>query len=195
MADIKIEVQLPKYEQFDDYLEIVINFGYITLFASAFPLAPLLTLIFHWMELESDKWKIMNVYQRPVPYKQSGIGSWLSVLNHMSIMAILTNIFLFAFASHKITEFFPSLFLDDHGGHVDPTLFTAGPTAKLGKGRYVIAVVFLIENLMFLTVYLIRNYVKYCKSLDWVDTYQRRKLQKLKINTYKKKELQLQQSS
>jgi anoctamin-10 len=62
IANIKTEIQLPKYEQFDDYLEIVINFGYITLFASAFPIAPLLTLAFHWMEMESDKWKIRNVY-------------------------------------------------------------------------------------------------------------------------------------
>ncbi len=146
-------------------------------------MAPILTLIFHWMELESDKWKIMNVYQRPVPYKQSGIGSWLNVLNIMSIIAILTNIFLFAFASHKITEFFPSLFLDDHGGHVDESLLSGGPTAKMGKGRYVIAVVFIIENLMFLVVIIIRNYVKYCKTIDWVDVYERRRMQKLKINS------------
>jgi hypothetical protein len=36
----------------------------------------------------------------------------------MSILSILTNIFLFAFASHKIAEFFPSLFVDEHN-HLD----------------------------------------------------------------------------
>lgn len=110
MAHIKTELQLSKYEQFDDYLEIVINFGYITLFASAFPLAPLLTLLFHSIELQADKWKIYNLYQRPLPYKQNTIGAWKTVLNVMSIIAILTNIFLFAFSSHQIEEFFPFLF-------------------------------------------------------------------------------------
>jgi len=43
---------MPKYEEFDDYLEIIINFGYITLFASAFPLAPFYTLIFHYIEIK-----------------------------------------------------------------------------------------------------------------------------------------------
>lgn len=114
ISRIKVEMQLEKYEQFDDYLEIVINFGYITLFASAFPIAPLFTILFHWMEYQSDRWKIKNVFQRPMPSKQSGIGSWLSVLNIMSVMSLLTNIFLFAFASHKIAEFFPSLFVDEH---------------------------------------------------------------------------------
>jgi hypothetical protein len=46
----------------------------------------------------------------------------------MSVIAILTNIFLFAFASHKITEFFPSLFLDDHGNAADED-HSGGPTA------------------------------------------------------------------
>jgi len=60
--DLLLELQLPKYEQFDDYLEIVINFGYITLFAAAFPYAPLLVYFFNAIELFSDKRKIYYLY-------------------------------------------------------------------------------------------------------------------------------------
>lgn len=106
----KVEIELPKYEDFDDYLEIIINFGYITLFASAFPMAPLYTLIFHYVEIKQDIWKLYNVYQRPLPFKVNGLGSWLGVMNIMSIIAIMSNIVLVAFASHQIIEFFPWIF-------------------------------------------------------------------------------------
>lgn len=35
----------PHYEQFDDFLEMVIEFGYVTLFASAFPLAAAMSVV------------------------------------------------------------------------------------------------------------------------------------------------------
>lgn len=57
-----VELKLPKYEQFDDYLEIVINFGYISLFAASFPYAPLLVYVFNAIELFSDKRKIFYLY-------------------------------------------------------------------------------------------------------------------------------------
>lgn len=57
-----IEIALPEHQIFDDYLEIVINFGYLTLFASASHLAPLVFYFFHWLELKSDTYKIYNTY-------------------------------------------------------------------------------------------------------------------------------------
>ena len=62
-----LETTLSEYEGFDDYLEIVINFAYITLFASAFPLAPALILLFHFIESLSDRFKVLTIYKRPFP--------------------------------------------------------------------------------------------------------------------------------
>ncbi len=63
-----IEIELPEYSQFDDFLEIVINFGYLTLFASVIPLTPLFIYIFHFLELKSDLYKIKNLHRRSIPY-------------------------------------------------------------------------------------------------------------------------------
>lgn len=45
---------------------------------------------------------------------------------------------------------------------------------------------------MFLIVIILRNYVKYNKNIDWVDVYQRRRMQKMKINTKLKSQLNQQ---
>lgn len=55
------EVGMDEYEVFDDYIEMLINFGYITLFASAFPLASFVTIFAHVVEYRSDCWKLRLV--------------------------------------------------------------------------------------------------------------------------------------
>lgn len=46
---------------------MVIAFGYVTLFASAFPLSAPLTIVCIWVERASDLWGFGNV--RPYPPK------------------------------------------------------------------------------------------------------------------------------
>jgi hypothetical protein len=58
---------LAEYDQFDDYLEMVIQFGYITLFASAFPLGAAVTFLFLYVEVRSDLFKLITAYRRPFP--------------------------------------------------------------------------------------------------------------------------------
>lgn len=52
------ELQKPEYTYFEDYLELVIQYGYVTLFAAAFPLGAAITYIFLFFERRSDTYKI-----------------------------------------------------------------------------------------------------------------------------------------
>ena len=52
---------------FGDYLEMVIQFGYATLFSAAFPLAPLLALANNYVEIRVDAWKISQQSRRVEP--------------------------------------------------------------------------------------------------------------------------------
>ncbi len=54
IQDKLLEIGMPQYEVQDDLIEIVINFGYLTLFASASNIAPLIFYIFHYLEIKSD---------------------------------------------------------------------------------------------------------------------------------------------
>jgi hypothetical protein len=46
---------------FKDYAEMIIQFGYCTLFVAAFPLAPVLALVNNFIEIRLDAWKLCQV--------------------------------------------------------------------------------------------------------------------------------------
>lgn len=56
------EISMDKYEPYDDYLEVVINFSYMTLFAASYPTMPIIMFVFHWLEMKSDKLKVHKYY-------------------------------------------------------------------------------------------------------------------------------------
>ena len=61
---------------FEDYLEMFIQFGYVTLFSSAYPLAALCALINNVMEIRGDAFKLCFVHQRPFGQRVADIGTW-----------------------------------------------------------------------------------------------------------------------
>mmetsp|Transcript_47704 Transcript_47704/g.34955 ORF Transcript_47704/g.34955 Transcript_47704/m.34955 type:complete len:100 (-) Transcript_47704:282-581(-) len=93
------EMEKEEYEIFDDYLEMIITFGYITMFASAFPFASAISCLFIYFEARSDIFKLEKTLKRPHVVKTVSIGAWLFVLEAMAFMSIFTNIVLFAYAS------------------------------------------------------------------------------------------------
>ena len=50
---------------FKDYGEMVIQFGYCTLFVAAFPLAPMLAFVNNAIEIRVDAWKLCQVTTSP----------------------------------------------------------------------------------------------------------------------------------
>ena len=54
---------------FKEYLEMVIQFGFITIFVCAFPLAPLFALLNNILELRLDAKKILELHRRPIAQK------------------------------------------------------------------------------------------------------------------------------
>ncbi|XP_015249253.1 PREDICTED: anoctamin-5-like [Cyprinodon variegatus] len=84
---------------FYEYLEMVIQFGFITLFVASFPLAPLLALLNNIIEVRVDAWKLTTQFRRPVAAKAHSIGAWEEILNGMAVLSVVTNAFIVAFTS------------------------------------------------------------------------------------------------
>nr|XP_019935305.1 PREDICTED: anoctamin-5-like [Paralichthys olivaceus] len=87
---------------FYEYLEMVVQFGFITLFVASFPLAPLLALFNNILEIRVDAWKFTTQFRRPVASKARNIGAWQEILNAVAILSVVTNAFIMAFTSDMI---------------------------------------------------------------------------------------------
>uniref|UniRef100_A0A8C2XDJ7 Anoctamin n=1 Tax=Cyclopterus lumpus TaxID=8103 RepID=A0A8C2XDJ7_CYCLU len=87
---------------FYEYLEMVVQFGFITLFVASFPLAPLLALFNNILEIRVDAWKFTTQFRRPVASKARNIGAWQEILNAVAILSVVTNAFIIAFTSDMI---------------------------------------------------------------------------------------------
>jgi len=92
-------------DTFNDYNKMVIQFGYVTMFASAFPLGSLCALANNLLEMRTDAWKRLKAMQRPAPTQRGeDIGKWMDILQLMSIISICTNIAVLCFTGTHFTQ-------------------------------------------------------------------------------------------
>jgi len=95
MKQAEIEAEMPPYEgTFDDFLELFLHFGYISLFSCVYPLASIWAFANNLLESRTDGFKFVSVHQRPWPLSSSNIGIWQLAFELMGVVAILTNISL-----------------------------------------------------------------------------------------------------
>nr|CAD7460341.1 unnamed protein product [Timema tahoe] len=122
---------------FQEYLEMVLQFGFITIFVAAFPLAPLFALLNNWVEIRLDAQKFVCETRRIVAERAENIGIWFKILDMLAHLAVISNGFLIAFTS----EFLPKLLYQyeydwDLVGYVNFTLAYAPPGKMIEECRY-----------------------------------------------------------
>uniref|UniRef100_A0A1B6D2F2 Anoctamin n=2 Tax=Clastoptera arizonana TaxID=38151 RepID=A0A1B6D2F2_9HEMI len=77
---------------FPEYLEMVLQYGFVTIFVAAFPLAPLFALINNVLEMRLDAKKLLTFHRRPVSQRVKDIGVWFRILDSISKLAVITNV-------------------------------------------------------------------------------------------------------
>ncbi|XP_051847658.1 anoctamin-7 isoform X1 [Antechinus flavipes] len=119
--------ELLKYEGlFEEYLEMVIQFGFITIFVVACPLAPLFALLNNWFEIRLDAQKFVCQYRRPVAEKAQNIGIWFQILRVLTHLAVLSNALLIAFTSDFLQRaYYQYVHSYDLHGYINFTLAQA----------------------------------------------------------------------
>nr|XP_020441450.1 anoctamin-9-like [Monopterus albus] len=84
-------VNTDAFSLFNEFLEMVIQFSFTTIFVAAFPLAPLMALINNIFEIRLDAIKMVHLERRLVPRKTNHIGVWIQVLEVIGVLAVITN--------------------------------------------------------------------------------------------------------
>jgi len=136
------DLDLDDYESFDDWLEILIQFGYVTLFASAYPLASLVMSVALMVELRSDCYKLTYVCRKPKGEQVSSIGMWKKLLQFMVWFSCLTNCLLFGFTSDQMLHYMPDFYMRDEEGNTH---------IVQDKGWMAILVIFALERVLIYT--------------------------------------------
>uniref|UniRef100_A0A673ALL4 Anoctamin n=1 Tax=Sphaeramia orbicularis TaxID=375764 RepID=A0A673ALL4_9TELE len=95
LTQAEIESCMQTYaDTFQDYQEMFVQFGYVVLFSSAFPLAAMCALINNIIEIRSDAFKLCTGLQRPFGLRVESIGQWQTAMEAMGLIAIIVNCYL-----------------------------------------------------------------------------------------------------
>jgi len=110
MSEISKEAKLMPIDELDsftDYNKYVIQFGVVTMFASAFPLAPFCAMFCNMIEMRTDAFRRLMTHQRPSPSARAeNIGAWMPVLEFMSLVSVATNAGVICFTAHEVPKQF-----------------------------------------------------------------------------------------
>ncbi|XP_063800213.1 anoctamin-1 isoform X2 [Pseudophryne corroboree] len=88
-----------------EYMEMIIQFGFVTLFVASFPLAPLFALLNNIIEIRLDAKKFITELRRPVAVRGKDIGIWYNILRGIGKLSVIINAFVISFTS----DFIPRL--------------------------------------------------------------------------------------
>ncbi|XP_059479818.1 anoctamin-4-like [Neocloeon triangulifer] len=87
---------------FQEYLEMVLQYGFVTMFVAAFPLAPLFALLNNVAELRLDAYKMLTQARRSLAERVADIGAWYGILQGVTYTAVVSNAFVIAYTSDFI---------------------------------------------------------------------------------------------
>ena len=78
----------------------VLQFGFITIFVAAFPLAPLFALLNNWVEIRLDAQKFVCETRRAVAERAENIGIWFKII----IIIIIINCLFSYLVRHNYNQ-------------------------------------------------------------------------------------------
>nr|XP_047138898.1 anoctamin-7 isoform X2 [Hydra vulgaris] len=122
-----------------EYLEMVIQFGFITIFVAAFPLAPFFALANNIFEIRIDSNKLICETRRPIANRAQDIGIWYSILDAIAKIAVISNAFLIAFTSNFLPKLLYRFTISQNGsleGYLNYSLAVSPHNSTLQTCRY-----------------------------------------------------------
>lgn len=89
----------------NDYAELSIQFGFMTFFISALPVAALGAFINNYVEIRTDAYKLVKGLRRPLPSGVEDIGTWMTIFQLIASICVITNAGLIVFTMRVLTMY------------------------------------------------------------------------------------------
>ncbi|UJR13801.1 hypothetical protein I4U23_000811 [Adineta vaga] len=104
-TDIYLQ-RLGRWQLYNEYIEIMVQYGFIAMFSIALPIAPFLAMINNLFELRTDASKILFEFRRPFGELAYTLGIWEKIFDALSKLAILANILYLLITCDLISKLF-----------------------------------------------------------------------------------------
>ncbi|XP_042351346.1 anoctamin-10 [Plectropomus leopardus] len=79
---------------FAEYIELLVQFGYLSLFSCVYPLTAVLLLINNLTEIRSDAYKICKLFRKPFSPPVANMGVWRIAFEVLSFVSVVSNCWL-----------------------------------------------------------------------------------------------------
>jgi magnesium-transporting ATPase (P-type) len=128
----------------DGYESATVQFGFIVLFSTAFPLAPLLATIHNIIQWRIDAYNLLYRYKRPFARQAANIGVWEDWVLTLAYLGIAMNALILSFTSEWLLNNIDSF------------------STKSGNEQWLIRTAFVIifEHSVLLAYFLVKKLVR-----------------------------------
>uniref|UniRef100_A0A3B4EGA6 Anoctamin n=1 Tax=Pygocentrus nattereri TaxID=42514 RepID=A0A3B4EGA6_PYGNA len=96
---LQAEGSLPPFPGlFAEYIELLVQFGYLSLFSCVYPLTAVLLLLNNITEIRGDAYKICRLFRKPFSPPESGMGVWQAAFEVLGFVSVVSNCWLLLLA-------------------------------------------------------------------------------------------------
>ncbi|XP_028666011.1 anoctamin-10 isoform X3 [Erpetoichthys calabaricus] len=79
---------------FGEYIELFLQFGYLSFFSCVYPLTGALLLLNNLTEIRTDALKFCRIFQKPFAVPEANIGIWQTAFEMLGLVSVISNCFL-----------------------------------------------------------------------------------------------------
>ena len=90
------------YGTVEDYMEICLNYALLALFGIGDPLVFCMAFLSMILEMQTDKFKLIEYTKRPIPLGERTIGIWIGLMEFVCNVSVLTNSGIISFTIYSL---------------------------------------------------------------------------------------------
>ncbi|XP_043563105.1 anoctamin-10 isoform X1 [Chiloscyllium plagiosum] len=92
---IKLQGEMSSFPgMFDEYMELFVQFGYVSLFSCIYPLTAILVMVNNITEIRMDAMKLCHLFRKPFISPAANIGVWQTAFEMIGFLSVISNCFL-----------------------------------------------------------------------------------------------------